>query len=259
MFRGWYGLNERAQGLGFDFFEASKLGTVAAAVPSWSGRDLFLMSRGLKQFSSENSVSLESLDAESPPNIDFYQVIRTRRSSQAFAGSVAIADLARILNSALGVTSVAQVESVSQALYASPSSGGLRSFDAYIVASRVQGLSEGIYHYNPLRSQLELLNVGIDSALLAEVFFGQTAPREAAFHIVLVSVLQRLSAKYGDARSHRLALLDAGHAGQNLVLCATAAGLAACPYQAFNDDRLARLLNVDGVHEVPVHLLVGGG
>lgn len=259
MFKGWYGLNERAEALGHDFFEWSKLGVGPPTAPSWSdGRDLFLMSRGLKQFNTTDRVSLESDNRGSRSNVDFFDVLQARRSAQFFAGSIRLDDLADLLISALGVTAVAAVEGINQPLYASPSAGGLRSFDVYVIATKVENLRVGIYHFNPLLSGLEQLSEGLDRAALNEIFFGQPAPCDAAFHIVFVSVLQRLSAKYGEARAHRLALLDAGHACQNAILVAAASGVAACPYQAFHDDLLARLLNLDGVHEIPVHLMMGG-
>lgn len=54
--------------------------------------------------------------------------------------------------------------------------------------------------------------------------------------------------KYG-ARGYRLALLEAGHAAQNLLLTAVANGLAGVPWGGFFEDALAELIAADSPHE----------
>jgi nitroreductase len=53
-------------------------------------------------------------------------------------------------------------------------------------------------------------------------------------------------------------LLEAGHLAQNILLVAQAQGLAGQPVCGFYDDRMHDYLEVDGVDEVCLYLLVIG-
>jgi SagB-type dehydrogenase family enzyme len=69
--------------------------------------------------------------------------------------------------------------------------------------------------------------------------------------------LARLESKYGE-RSYRFALLEAGHIAQNLLLAATAEGVAALPVGGFVEDKLNALLGLNGRDEFAVYLILLG-
>jgi SagB-type dehydrogenase family enzyme len=73
----------------------------------------------------------------------------------------------------------------------------------------------------------------------------------------MTSVPQRATAKYG-SRGYRMALLEAGHASQNLCLAAQGLGLGSLVYGAYYDDELAALLDIDGVTETVVSVMLLG-
>ena len=74
-----------------------------------------------------------------------------------------------------------------------------------------------------------------------------------------VIIFGRTRFKYG-LRGYRFALLEAGHVAQNLLLAATALGLAAVPLGAFFDRRADVFLRLDGVNESTLYTIaVGSG
>ena len=79
----------------------------------------------------------------------------------------------------------------------------------------------------------------------------------AALAVVLTAVFERTQARY-DERGYCFALLEAGHAAQNLLLVAESMGLAAVPIGGFCEDALGRALGVEPAKESPVHVLLVG-
>jgi SagB-type dehydrogenase family enzyme len=91
---------------------------------------------------------------------------------------------------------------------------------------------------------------------LAAAALDQTAVAAAAAVIVVAAVYRRSAGKYG-ARAERYAVLEAGHAAQNILLEAVALGLAAVPVGAFDDAAVKRALALPQEHE-PLYLLAVG-
>ena len=75
-----------------------------------------------------------------------------------------------------------------------------------------------------------------------------------AVALVVTAMLWRSRFKYGQ-RGYRFALLEAGHLAQNVLLASEGLDLAAVPVGGFYDRRLAALLAIDGVNEVPLYVL----
>jgi SagB-type dehydrogenase family enzyme len=69
----------------------------------------------------------------------------------------------------------------------------------------------------------------------------------------IAAVTARTARKYG-ARAERYAQLEAGHVAQNLLLMAVGLGFGGTPVGAFDDDAVARTLNL-GNGETPLYLL----
>ena len=53
--------------------------------------------------------------------------------------------------------------------------------------------------------------------------------------------------------AHRVALIDAGHVGQNLYLACTGLGLGTCGVAAFSHEATCRLFGLDGEEEYVVY------
>ncbi len=80
---------------------------------------------------------------------------------------------------------------------------------------------------------------------------------DGAAFVAVTAVFWRSRFKYGQ-RGYRFALLEAGHAVQNLLLVATGLGLTALPLGGYYDGAVDHLLGVDGVDESTVYLVAIG-
>lgn len=218
--------------------------------------ELFLMSRGFRQYRNASRTPLPDIVPSAELLSD---VMHRRRSTRDLQGSVGLSELATLLRQALGPTAVVHSEAydVWQPLRAWPSAGGLYPLDTYVVAAKVEGLSPGLYHYNAITSELEHLPFRAPEMILRDGFFWQDFACTAAVALLFVAVFERTMTKYGE-RGYRLALLDAGHAAQNVLLTAEQLHLGAVAVAGFCDDSLAADLGIDGVSEAVVHTIMVG-
>jgi SagB-type dehydrogenase family enzyme len=127
----------------------------------------------------------------------------------------------------------------------------------YVVADGVEGLGRGVYYYAPLDGELVALEgegAGVDA--VAEALETPHRAAKAACAVLLTNVFDRYRFRYAN-RGYRYALIDSGHIGENLRLAAGSAGLGEWGPLRFHDDRLNRLIGVDGIEEAvcAVHLL----
>ena len=126
-----------------------------------------------------------------------------------------------------------------------------------MVANDVEGLEQGLYHYDVLGRALERLYAGDLRLPLARAALDQRIAADAQAVFVWTAVLERSRWKYGE-RFLRYVLLDAGHIAENVALAATALGLGTCQIAAFFDDEAAAILGVDPELEPVVYLSTAG-
>lgn len=246
------------------FHEASKVApsTIGRQVEGARGlehnQDLQLsVTRSVKRFAHREQVELPP--PECPP-MGVMEAIAARRSARTF-GDVALplADLSTILQAAYGVTQdlSASERQVAYPLRSVPSGGALYPLDLYVSSQRVEGLEQGIHHYDPLRAALEEVRVGPCRDDVADASTYPEIVSQGAAVIFVTAMFWRSRFKYG-LRGYRFALLEAGHVAQNALLAATALGLAAVPLGGFYDRSTDDLLGLDGVNESTLYLLVVG-
>lgn len=179
-----------------------------------------------------------------------------RRSDRRYGpGSISMADLATLLGASYGVTGA--LGDGSQAIRTAPSGGALYPLELYVAAERVDTLDAALYHYDPLRHQLEQLRL-IDFAgqLQGVTPYPEVVCASAAV-VVITTMFWRSRFKYG-ARAYRFALIEAGHVAQNFLLTATALGLASVPLGGFYDREVDALVDADGLNEASLYLLPVG-
>jgi SagB-type dehydrogenase family enzyme len=119
------------------------------------------------------------------------------------------------------------------ALRCNPSSGNLHPIEAYVFASRIGGLDDGLYHY-----------VSRDHALEQRWRANMGPPGPRRLWIALASVHWREAWKYGE-RAFRYCQLDVGHALGALRYAAAALGWCAKVVEDIADTRLAALMGLD--------------
>jgi SagB-type dehydrogenase family enzyme len=135
-----------------------------------------------------------------------------------------------------------------QGLRTVPSAGATYAITLLVVEP------EGVYRYDALGHRLNRLLAGDVREPLQAAAEGQPCVGEAPLCLVLAVEPAVVAARYGRRRGWRYALLEAGHAAQNVLLQAEALGLAGVPVGAFEDRQVARVLGLEpGLH--PVYLL----
>ena len=133
-----------------------------------------------------------------------------------------------------------------------PSGGSLYPIETYLIGA-VVGSERGVYHYHPKSHSLEhLWDVERDFEMMS--IFPNDEMSEAAVSVVFTGAWQRTTAKYGDF-GYLLALLEAGHMAQNMLLVGAALGISMNPVAAFDDDQVTRVLDIREEEEQPVYAL----
>jgi SagB-type dehydrogenase family enzyme len=178
------------------------------------------------------------------------QILKQRRTHRAFASRpLTLSEITQLLWAAQGI-------SARDGLRTAPSAGALYPLELHLVSGDVDGLPAGRYRYDPVNHSLRAetrgdLRQDLVAAALRQDWLGQ-AP--AIF--VISAVDARTTRKYGK-RGVRYVHMEAGHAGQNLLLQAAALDLAAATVGAFDDQRLQHGLNLAG-DERPLLILPVG-
>ena len=130
------------------------------------------------------------------------------------------------------------------------------------VARRVSDVDPGLYHYDPYRNVLAALGAVDTATFDMDAFDAATMQPEmsarSSVALLLSASFWRSRFKYGQ-RAVRFALMEAGHLAQNLLLVATAHGLATRAIGGFLDDEMTALLvDHNGVDDAPLYTLLVG-
>ena len=167
------------------------------------------------------------------------EVISKRRSRREFRDStLALEQVSQVLWAAQGITDPS-------GLRAAPSAGALYPLDLYLAVGQqaVEGLAEGVYHYDPQGHGLERILEGDVREVVARVATEQMFIAEAPVILVITGEYERTTWKYSD-RGVRYVHMEAGHAAQNVYLQAEALGLGTVTAGAFQDEELSRTLGL---------------
>ena len=98
-----------------------------------------------------------------------------------------------------------------------------------------------------------VVNDGVVKRYLGDAALGQRFIEEAPVTIVVCANESRSAGIYGERGKKLYCLLDAAAAVQNMLLAAHALGLGACWVGAFNDEMVAKILNLPlGIRPVAI-------
>jgi SagB-type dehydrogenase family enzyme len=172
------------------------------------------------------------------------EAIATRRSIRDLEPrALTEAQVGQLLWAAQGITDDAGRR-------AAPSAGATYPLELYAVTA------DGVGRYVPLAHGLEVHLLDDRRSVTADTSFDQDWIGDASLIVIITTVEARTEQRYG-GRAADYVLLEVGHAAQNVLLQATALGLAATPVAAFDADALAIALDLPDEH-VPVYLLPVG-
>ena len=168
-----------------------------------------------------------------------------RRSARAFAArALEPGELGQLLWAAQGEADARD------GVRTTPSAGALYPLEVYAATA------EGLFRYLVEEHAIERISSRDLRTELAAAAHGQDEIAHAPCVLALTAVVTRTTRRYGE-RGVRYVDMEAGHAAQNVLLTATALGLAAYPVGAFEDARIAKVLRLCG-GEAPLYLVPVG-
>ena len=192
-------------------------------------------------------------------NSQYCDLLDIRRSERIYNKNVAMSQsqLSFILWSTQGVQEIKGENYCT--LRPAPSGGARHPFETYILVRNVDGLNPGLYHYLPLehigekRVAIEFVGEFDDyKSRVTSMLADQKWARNASVIVFYTCVAYRAEWRYSHM-AHRVALIDLGHVGQNLMLSAAAIGLGSCCMAAFDQKLCDEALNLDGYEEFTVY------
>lgn len=206
----------------------------------------------VKASMGSKKISLTHVFDECITNNNFTSVVNQRKSSRVFTNEkMTLEQLSYLLWATQGVK---EIRGKSYATIRTVPSGGARhGFETYLVVRNCEGLEAGIYHYLPMEHAIEFIKeVDNLSQAISDSLCGQDWAKKANVVFYWSMVAYRCEWRYG-IYAHRVALIDAGHVGQNLYLASTALGLGTCGIAAFDDASCNELMDLDGEEEFIVY------
>ena len=211
------------------------------------GLALLLVAGACRQEASQGSlggeIKLPKPQDKGPMSVE--EALSRRRSVREYSDQpLSLQEVSQILWAAQGVTSP-------RGFRTSPSAGATYPMELYLTASRVTGLSCGLYHYQPDRHSLKLVTERELSRELAEASLSQSWIAAAPANLVIAAVYERTTRRYGQ-RGIRYVYMEAGHIAENVCLQAEALGLGTVVVGAFEDEAVQKVLQIK---EEPLYIM----
>lgn len=180
-------------------------------------------------------------------NFSVEHALEQRRSVRNFSeAAISPGKIAQILWAAQGITAPG-------GLRTAPSAGALYPLEIILVAGNITGLAPGVYRYTQSVHALDPIAAGDRRADLARAALEQHWLQTAAAVLVFSALDERTTRKYGSRGIHYI-YIEVGHVAQNVFLQAQALGLGAAAVGAFDDSRIAALVQLpEG--ERPLYLM----
>jgi SagB-type dehydrogenase family enzyme len=171
------------------------------------------------------------------------------------APSLDLTALARLLHLSAGVIRKRGLPQVGEVHYrAAASAGALYPIETYVVCREISGLDAGVYHFSPEEFSLRQLRRGNYLGELTGASGSHPAIAGSTATIVFTAVFWRSLWKYR-ARGYRYCFWDNGTMVANLMATAAASGLPAHLVAGYVDERVDRLVGIDGEREASVCLV----
>jgi SagB-type dehydrogenase family enzyme len=165
------------------------------------------------------------------------EALLNRRSVRSYKDDpLTITELSQLLWAAQGITS-------DRGGRTAPSAGAKYPLEIFAVVGAVKGLEPGLYQYDPKDHSLITHKIGDLREDLAKAALGQSSITDAAADLVVTGIYERTEEKYGE-RAYRYVHIEVGHACQNIYLQAETLKLGTVMIGAFDDDKVAGLLEL---------------
>jgi SagB-type dehydrogenase family enzyme len=170
------------------------------------------------------------------------------------AAPMPLDQLAILLHAAYGITRSNEDAPFPRPFRTVPSGGALYPLELYVHTAYVEGLTAGLYHFNPRERALRLLQRGDGARQIGEALVQPQLATSVSAMVFVTAIFERSVFKYGN-RGYRFVLLEAGHVAQNINIVSTALGLGCVNIGGFFDRDIDRLLGLDGVCHSTVYMV----
>ncbi|HBV96367.1 MAG TPA: polyketide synthase, partial [Desulfotomaculum sp.] len=141
-----------------------------------------------------------------------------------------------------------------------PSLSGMHGIEAYLYIKEngVEGLAQGVYHYNSADHALVLITGDLSKKVKPSYTpFNRKHYQKSRFCLFLVGQINEMKSVYKD-ESRYLALLEAGYIGQLLMDRQSEFGIGVCPIGGMDFDRLRPDFKLEDGQEL-LHSFICGG
>lgn len=207
----------------------------------------------VKRYENSPQIGLNTPDTI---NFTYSQLINKRRSHRAFEGmQLSVPDLANILYWSMsplatpvqndcedGVGSVSEHRPY-------PSGGAKYPLEAYVLTDAHPELATAAYHYRPDIHRLEQVTVlTTDEIMSIKASYVYSFVPPIPVLILLTYIMERNVPKYGSLGG-KLALIEAGHIGQNISLVAASVGASSLMLAGGDGSYIDTTLGLDSYNE----------
>jgi len=156
---------------------------------------------------------------------------------------LSLGELGRVLWAAQGVTK--RDSGWIYPLRSAPSAGGLYPLEVYVIVDTegVEGLSEGVYHYDPIEEKLTIVKSGRYLAEVAERLGFESG--QSSLYLLICAIYSRTTPKYG-LRGIMYVHNEVGHAALNAMVECASLNLICEPILITSTTALRRMLDLSG-------------
>ena len=202
----------------------------------------------MREFTLDQEIKLPEPVKDS--NTALETALQERRSVRSYTDqALTLAEAGQLLWAAQGVTRPGGYRTA-------PSAGALYPLEVYLLASQVDGLQAGLYHYRPETHTLQIRWVGDKRSGLSEAALSQESIADAPATIAITAIYLRTTRKYGQ-RGEQYVHMEVGSAAQNIYLQAVSLELGTVFIGAFYDDQVQAVLGL-AKDEIPLCLMPVG-
>lgn len=213
---------------------------------------------------SLQKVKLQKIDQGSAPKVDFFTCTMERCSRRQYTKEpLSLFELAFLLWCTQGVKKVIggyrkylPDGSGRNVLRPVANGGCVNAFETYLAINNVTDISPGIWRYLPLTHELVLLKS--EASLKDKLIDAFTNPSQDQHYTAEAGAIffwtclpYRGEWRYQHT-AHKIMLIDVGHISQNLYLATEAIECGCCAIGGYYQDKVDRLLNIDGNDEYTV-------
>ena len=210
-----------------------------------------------KERISDTVIALPRNFSDLETDNDFLHVISSRKSHRVYTDEeFSLLQLSFLLWCTQGVR---EIRGKSYATLRTVPSGGARHpFECYMAVRKVSGLKPGLYHYLPMRHELEYLgSIGDMEEKINVSLFEQAWACKASVVFYYSAVFYRAEWRYG-IYAHVPLLIDSGHITENLYLALTSLNLGGCAIAAVDHETANTMFSLDGEEETIFYAMSAG-